>query len=58
MYLPFSRLEKAVLSNSRQLNTEEDGYVVDMHFFDTGEWDFFLCALLIVIINLPISMDT
>lgn len=30
------RLDKTTLANSRQLNTEEDGYVVDMHFFDTG----------------------
>nr|XP_045600663.1 phosphoinositide 3-kinase regulatory subunit 4-like isoform X2 [Procambarus clarkii] len=30
------KLEKMSLINSRQLNTEEDGYVVDMNYFDTG----------------------
>lgn len=32
-----SRLDKMSLVSSRQLNTEEDGYVVDMNYFDTGE---------------------
>lgn len=30
------KLEKTSLVGSRQLNTEEDGYVVDMNYFDTG----------------------
>lgn len=30
------KLDKTSLINSRQLNTEEDGYVVDMNYFDTG----------------------
>lgn len=30
------KLDKMSLVSSRQLNTEEDGYVVDMNYFDTG----------------------
>lgn len=30
------RLDKMTLANSCQLDAEKDGYVVDMHFFDTG----------------------
>ncbi|KAK3857919.1 hypothetical protein Pcinc_035857 [Petrolisthes cinctipes] len=30
------KLDKMSLINSRQLNTDEDGYVVDMNYFDTG----------------------
>ena len=44
MHFTIFRLDKLSLVNKRDLNIDEDGHVVDMHFFDTGKDAYFISS--------------